>query len=129
MEVYGSFPGAWIRAQEQNRNGHMASGNEIVPLPQPLTTLYVISDVIAIYMIFLLATAVQKAGYNKAGVMMKMGSAGMLCDAVAHLNKRKLHRKVLSRSDVSRKHRYLRYFRTFNPRKLPGGSPLRPRKS
>ena len=41
-------------------------------------------------------------------------------------DKCKLHRKVLSRSDMSRKHRSLWYFRTFNPRKLPGGCPPTP---
>jgi len=56
-----------------------------VPLPQPLTMFYVISCVITVYQIFVLATTFQKAGYPKAGSMIKFGSAALICDAVAHM--------------------------------------------
>ena len=53
----------------------------------------------------------------------KLGCGQVSLGCCQATDKRKLHRKVLSRSAMSRKHRYLRYFRTFNPRMLPGGCP------
>ena len=54
--------------------------------------------------------------------------AGRQPQAASHAHsgrQRQLHLN-LNRTDMSRKHRYLRYFRTFNPRKLPGGVPPDP---